>query len=201
MSSISDFIKKWFPAPPAPAPKPAPVVVTPPPIPSTNVLVEPQPLPPWMKIAVGMINTKETPGTADNPEILHWAAEMGGDVARDYNHDSIPWCGLFVGITQKLGGMPGIKTPLWAASWDTYGTNLKEPAFGCIMRFGRDGGGHVAYYVSEDSNYYHILGGNQSDMVNVTRMAKTRLVACRWPPGADEFYRLGRIIKPFDGRV
>ena len=41
--------------------------------------------------------------------------------------------------------------------------------------------GHVGFYAGEDKDAYHVLGGNQSDMVNVTRVAKSRLLQFRWP--------------------
>jgi hypothetical protein len=49
------------------------------------------------------------------------------------------------------------------------------------MVFKRAGGGHVGFYVGEDKDAYHILGGNQSDMVSVARVAKDRHVDARWP--------------------
>lgn len=50
---------------------------------------------------------------------------------------------------------------------------------GDILVFKRDGGGHVGFYVAEDKDYYHVLGGNQSDSVNITRIAKYRCVGIR----------------------
>lgn len=177
------------------------------PIPPVNPVptptpVKPSPLDnsiPWIKAAISLMGVREVSGSSDNPEILEWAKEVGQ--GQNYTHDSIPWCGLFMAITQKLGNEPGIKTPLWAKAWADYGTSLRDPAYGCILVFARDGGGHVGYYISEDANYFHVLGGNQSDMVNVTRVAKNRAIACRWPPNADQYFKVGRIVKVFDGQV
>jgi len=55
----------------------------------------------------------------------------------------------------------------------------KEPMLGDVLTFKRDGGGHVGIYVGEDKTHYHVLGGNQSNMVNVVRIAKTRLFKAR----------------------
>ena len=41
--------------------------------------------------------------------------------------------------------------------------------------------GHVGLYVGEDAAAYHVLGGNQSDKVCITRIAKNRLYAIRRP--------------------
>jgi hypothetical protein len=49
------------------------------------------------------------------------------------------------------------------------------------MVFGREGGGHVGFYDSEDSVAYNITGGNQSDMVNTARIDKKRFLGARWP--------------------
>ena len=40
-----------------------------------------------------------------------------------------------------------------------------------LLRFG--------IYVGEDTNYYHVLGGNQNNSVSVTRIAKSRLHQAR----------------------
>jgi uncharacterized protein (TIGR02594 family) len=219
-SKLSEFLKKLLefvilflkqlkerapPPPPIIVPEvtaPEPVVIPPP-----QSIINTEPMPrtenelPWIKIALQWLGLKEVPGAEDNPDILKWAKDLGGNVAKNYTHDSIPWCGLFMAITQKLGNNTVDNEPLWAKSWADYGTNLREPAYGCIMVFSRHGGGHVGYYVSEDDKYFHVLGGNQSDSVSVVKIDKSRLIACRWPPNADEFYRVGRVVKAFDGQV
>jgi hypothetical protein len=47
--------------------------------------------------------------------------------------------------------------------------------------FGRSGGGHVGFVVGESASNLYILGGNQSNAVNIMPIAKTRLIATRWP--------------------
>ena len=54
------------------------------------------------------------------------------------------------------------------------------------MTFKRPGGGHVGFYVGEDSTAYHVLSGNQFDKVGITRIDKSRLVAIRWPLRRDD---------------
>lgn len=44
--------------------------------------------------------------------------------------------------------------------------------------------GHVGFYVSEDSGTYHILGGNQSNAVTITKVRKGRFLGARWPKTA-----------------
>jgi uncharacterized protein (TIGR02594 family) len=127
--------------------------------------------------AVKLIGTKEVPGTKNNPEIMLWAKEVGLD--RVYTADSIPWCGLFMAYVAKKANVDGVKIPLRALSWRKFGNPSPVPMLGDVLCFSRNGGGHVGIYVGEDSTCYHVLGGNQSDMVNVTRILKSRLVEAR----------------------
>lgn len=50
---------------------------------------------------------------------------------------------------------------------------------GDALTFKRNGGGHVGIYVGEDSTCYHVLGDNQSNMVCITRIEKTRCSGIR----------------------
>ncbi|MEG8021785.1 hypothetical protein [Sphingomonas aerolata] len=70
-------------------------------------------------------------------------------------------------------------------SWASWGSRLRPErlAPGAVLVFDRPGGGHVGFYVGEDATAYHVLGGNQSNAVTVTRIAKGRLTASRWPKG------------------
>ena len=153
---------------------------------------------PWIEIAKGLVGIEETPGSKNNTTIISWAKVLG---MTDYNADSIPWCGLFVAHVLSQAGMDVTDAPLWALSWKQWGNKLDEPAYGALLVFKREGGGHVGFYMSEDSDYYHVLGGNQSDSVCVTKVAKSRCVAIRWPADHMDLLIKGRIVKEFDGKV
>ena len=131
--------------------------------------------------AMRYFGINEIKGSASNATIMQWAKEVG--VEKVYTNDDIAWCGLFVAkVIQKAGFAP-VKDPLWAANWSKFGTKQSEAMLGDILVFKRNGGGHVGFYVGEDSAYYHVLGGNQSDSVNIMRIAKNRCVAirrCQW---------------------
>lgn len=60
-----------------------------------------QPLPRMVAEARKLYGIAEVQGSGDNPVILAWAKELG--LAKIYNHDEIPWCGLFVAIVAKGG--------------------------------------------------------------------------------------------------
>lgn len=126
--------------------------------------------------AVKHIGVKEIVGKEHNPTILQWAKVLG---VSWYTNDEIPWCGLFIAYCAKQAGVQVVPAPLRALSWAEYGTAVTEPMLGDILTFKRDGGGHVGLYVGEDDRYYHVLGGNQSNSVSVSRIAKSRLYKAR----------------------
>lgn len=150
-------------------------------------------LAPWLATMRAITGTKETPGSKDNPFIV----EMAHEITRRYpdlkgtvdwyNHDSIPWCGLGIGYCYAVNGIKPAKSMLSALAWAPWGVALKVPTPGALMVYSRTGGGHVTFYESEDAGaggYYYCRGGNQSDMVNVTKIPKSRAVkAIRWPAG------------------
>lgn len=137
---------------------------------------------PGPKILVEMLRiygTLEAPGAADNPVILGWARECG---IAGYVHDSIAWCGLAVSVAAHRAGYPMAPRPLWARDWALWGKPATVAMLGDVLSFVRDGGGHVGLYVGEDAGAYHVLGGNQSDKVCITRIAKARLLEARRSP-------------------
>lgn len=129
--------------------------------------------------SVKLIGTKEVVGAQHNPVILGWAKELGLDNV--YKNDEIPWCGLAMAIIVKNAGYEVVQAPLWALNWGNFGKAVASPMLGDILTFKRESGGHVGVYVGEDKDFYHILGGNQSNMHCVTRIAKTRLMRARRP--------------------
>lgn len=136
----------------------------------------------WFEEAVRLKGLREVPGRASNPVIMDWA----DDLDLHYPGDDIPWCGLFTGhcVAATLPKEPLPNNPLGARNWLKFGKKV-EPEPGAVLIFWRGSRngwqGHVGFYESEDSNAYHVLGGNQSDMVNVARVAKSRLLGARWP--------------------
>ena len=148
-------------------------------LPAQYAWLSTEPGPKMIVEALKLFGTVEAAGSKDNPTILAWADEVG--LAKTYSHDSIPWCGLFVAVVAKRAGKVVVDSPLWALSWADFGQPAPAPMLGDVLTFKRDGGGHVALYVGEDSGAYHCLGGNQSDQVCITRIAKARLYRSRRP--------------------
>ena len=142
-----------------------------------------------------LFGTKEVPGSGDSPEIMGWRDELNaaGKKISGYSGDDVPWCGLFVAIVCHRAGKEVVKDPLWARNWAEFGVKSPNPGLGDVLVFARGGAGHVGFYVGEDDGAFHVLGGNQSDQVNVTRVAKARLLACRRP-----IYRaMPESVKPY----
>jgi len=141
--------------------------------------------PAWLTAAQAKLGTREIPGPTHNNALLAFlntAAKWNGVVWRD---DEMPWCGGFVAACLVAAGVEAVKIAARAKSWATYGARLREERLspGAILVFEREGGGHVGFYVGEDASTYHVLGGNQGNAVTITRIAKSRLVASRWPRG------------------
>ncbi|MCC7304776.1 MAG: TIGR02594 family protein [Alphaproteobacteria bacterium] len=142
-----------------------------------------KPGPRVIKEALEEFGTIEIPGLGSNPVILAWAAEVGGWQKNLFTSDEVPWCGLFAAVCVKRAGFKPPGGWQRALAWASFGTEVKEPMLGDVLVFNRQGGGHVGFYVAEDENYYHVLGGNQSDQVCIRKFLKTKLYAarrCKW---------------------
>jgi len=130
--------------------------------------------------ALELVGTKEIIGSIHNNIIMSWAKDL--KIEKIYTADEIAWCGLFMAIVcQRANVATGItpKDALWALNWNKFGTKQSVAMLGDILTFKRNGGGHVGIYVGEDDTCYHVLGGNQSNMVNITRIEKTRCAGIR----------------------
>lgn len=138
-----------------------------------------QGVPRLVKEGLATYGVTEVVGRGSNHTILQWATETG--LSNIYSDDDIPWCGLWMAVIVKRSGRDPIKNPLWARSWANWGTRVAAPELGDIVVFRRKTGGHVGIYIAEDNTAFHILGGNQSNQVNITRIAKNRAIAFRRP--------------------
>jgi uncharacterized protein (TIGR02594 family) len=144
-------------------------------------------LPRTISIGLAYFGTQEVIGRGSNRTILHWSEQLNrvGVTISDYSDDSIPWCGLFAAwVIYQRASNPAevVASPLWARNWAKYGKSTKVAGLGDVLVFVRKGGGHVGFYVGEDSRCYHVLGGNQSNAVTITRIQKDRCIAVRRPP-------------------
>lgn len=141
---------------------------------------------PWLDEAKRLINTREIAGAENNPLIMGW----GKRLKLWYPNDEVAWCGLFVAhcIESQMPTESIPENPLGARKWADFGVPC-EPQVGAVLVFWRGSKagwkGHVGFYHAEDTSAYHVLGGNQSNAVNVKRISKDRLLASRWPATAE----------------
>lgn len=140
------------------------------------------PTPPWIVLAMQKKGLHESTNKSALMAFLKQGKGTIGDPSK------VPWCGDFVEtcIAVSLPGEVVPANPYAAINWAKFGKET-TPRVGAILSFhrGNPAGweGHVGFYVGEDSSHYHVLGGNQSNAITITRIAKNRLRpgGCRWP--------------------
>lgn len=142
----------------------------------------------WVGLARSLIGLKEdTSKTKHNPTILAMLKDMGKYSKENkawWAEDETPWCGLFVGWCLGESERYVIKEWYRASAWDNpaFMTKLSKPCYGCIVTFTRNGGGHVGFVVGEDKQgNLMVLGGNQSNAVNIMPFNKSRVTGYYFP--------------------
>lgn len=128
--------------------------------------------------ARGYIGLKELQAANRHPTIDGWAKDLSGKWLIGQ-----PWCGTFMAQIFKEAGLSS-KVPkdfFRAKAWEEAGTKLAKPAYGCVVTFTRSGGGHVGIVVGiTKAGMLKVLGGNQSDAVNIQDFDPKRVTAYRW---------------------
>lgn len=131
---------------------------------------------PWMDIAKGELGVKEKRG-GENPRIISYHAVT----TLKSTEDEVPWCSSFVSWCLERSGIESTKSA-WARSYLNWGKKLERPKYGCVVVFSRGtDSGHVAFYLSEGTDFVTVIGGNQSDSVCETSYPKSRVLGYRWP--------------------
>ncbi|QCJ70353.1 TIGR02594 family protein [Providencia heimbachae] len=96
---------------------------------------------------------------------------------------TVPWCAGFVNAMLERAGIRSTRSDS-SRSYLAFGTVLNEPKYGCVVVFSRSGGGHVGFVVGKtESGQLMVLGGNQSDAVNIKAFSLDRVTGYRWPSG------------------
>lgn len=134
----------------------------------------------WMNIAETHIGLAEIKGPKHSPTILKWLQRLGAWWA----DDETPWCGTFVAQCISEAGLPVPKYWMRAKDWLNWGIQINRPAYGCIVVFSREGGGHVGFVAGVDRlGRLMVLGGNQRDTVSIAPFDSARVLGYRWPEG------------------
>lgn len=147
----------------------------------------------WVTYGLTLIGTKEGSGSRDNSDIIDWAHDEGGDISKEYTHDSIAWCALYQNHLLTKCDLRGTET-LWALDFNSdmmkervgHGwpaVKLSGPMVGAFAPMLRNGGGHIVCVVGRDQHGNVMgLGGNQSDAVSVIPFPQSRLNKGFWYP-------------------
>lgn len=135
---------------------------------------------PWMPIALAEVGVKEFTGSGDNPRIVEY--HKSTTLPAPFNsNDETHWCSSFVNWCVERSGFEGTDSA-WARGWLNWGKKPTKPRRGCIAVFKREANsGHVAFYVGETATHVKVLGGNQSNAVNISNYPKSRLLGYRVP--------------------
>lgn len=141
--------------------------------------------PVWMRLARQWIGTKEIAGPQHNPKIL----TLWEYTKLHFTNDEIAWCAGFVGGILEMCGLRSTRSGM-ARSYaqSEFFRKISKPVVGCIVVFWRGSKtgtlGHVGFYAGEDQyKNIMVLGGNQSDAVNIKPFSTDRVLGYYWPIG------------------
>lgn len=136
--------------------------------------------PAWLLEAEKHIGVREVKGKDHQQLILAWWKDIKRGGIKD---DETPWCAAFVGACLEAVGVRSTRFES-AKSYLQWGVELSNYELGCIVVFHRDGGGHVGFLAGRDeTGHIMVLGGNQSDEVNIRAFDLARAAGFRWPNG------------------
>ena len=115
-----------------------------------------------------------------NPKILAYFKDAGHPQIKD---DETAWCAAFVGAMLKRSGSQGTGS-LVARSYLNWGepVDLADAKPGDIVVFARGNStwqGHVGFFVKRQGAFIEVLGGNQSNQVNIQRYSTANLLGVR----------------------
>lgn len=137
--------------------------------PNLTVLVE----------ALKLYGLHDIPGKDSNPQIVEFFHSLGYAWIND---DETAWCSAFLSYIFKLANLPYSKK-LSARSWLDLGIAIQNPKLGDVAVFWRidkNGPyGHVGLFVKQDGDNIYILGGNQSNAVDIELFSKSKLLGYR----------------------
>ena len=121
----------------------------------------------------------------DNPKVVAYFKDSGNPGVMD---DETAWCAAFVGAMLRRAGVKSTGA-LNARSYLDWGTPVdrKNALPGDVVIFKRGSSswqGHVAFFVKDRGALIDVLGGNQSNAVNVKGYQAAALLGIRRPPKA-----------------
>lgn len=134
----------------------------------------------WVLRAMQDNGLREIPGKEHAPTIVRWLTDLGAW----WRDDETPWCGAAVAAWMRDCNIAIPQHWYRAKAWLEWGVGLERPMAGCVVVFGREGGGHVGLVVGQAGNGdLLVFGGNQGNAVNTRSFPRERVLGYRWPPG------------------
>lgn len=141
-------------------------------------------------LAMRHVGIREFSGDKDHPLVQWWLSLCGYDLD---THDEVPWCSAFVNGMAWLLNLPRTKSAA-ARSWLALGTPIISltdcrAAYDVVI-LKRGGGdqpgpdvlqaqGHVGFFAGFQGGNLLILGGNQSNGVQIDSFPRERLLGIR----------------------
>lgn len=132
-------------------------------------------IPLYLQYAIKEIGVKEIPGEEENPRINEYHAVC------NIKGEDRGWCSSFLCWCMEQAGLKHTSSAL-ARSWLEWGDYVEKPQVGDIVIFKRGTEpwmGHTAIYMGKRGNLINVLGGNQTDMVCVSRYPEKKLLGYR----------------------
>jgi uncharacterized protein (TIGR02594 family) len=134
--------------------------------------------PPWLQWARNEIGTREIIGTKHNPRVVAYWRQ--GNVALNVSDDETPWCAAFVAAALEQTLYRSTRSGM-ARSYanSPHFTRIEGPRLGaiCVLSSSRGpSSGHVGFVEAANDTHVWLLGGNQSNAVNVARFPLSLLV-------------------------
>lgn len=143
-------------------------------------------------LARRFVGVEEVEGVLSNPQILAWLQHEGHTWVKG---DDVPWCSAFASWIAWLADVarPPKADRLRARSWLLVGRpiNIADATPGYDVVVLKRGGpnepgpevinanGHVGFFAGLEGLDVKVLGGNQADMVNVSRFPRSQVLAVR----------------------
>lgn len=122
----------------------------------------------------------EVEGPESNERILEFFREIGYDWVTD--DSSTAWCSAVLNYFAKKRGMER-SGKLDARSWLKVGEMILDPEVGDIVVLWREKPeswkGHVGLFIARNVKYIYLLGGNQSNAINITAYPRDRVLGYR----------------------
>lgn len=140
--------------------------------------------PNWYQLAKTQVGTKEVKGAGNSKKIL----EYHKATTLQATEDSVPWCSSFVCWVLEACGIRSTRSAA-ARSYSSYGESVSKAKIqiGDIVVFQRGNSswqGHVGFFAgwaNKDKTSVSVLGGNQSNSVNISSYPTYKLIAIRRP--------------------